>query len=163
MSYKDEYSNRKSYGNESEEVFKKFCRDQKIDYTNFGVEPYLEVKDITYKHPEYYGMDNRLKKQPDYIIKWKEEFKFIECKASGVDENMEYVLRLKEQDINGYAYWNIFNPVIIFISYNFNKSYILISLHTIIAEMKKVDQQIYENNNQKYRTLYINQLLKHNL
>ena len=90
-------------------------------------------------------MDNRLKKQPDYII-WDDQMAFVEIKASGVDDNMNFVLRIKEEDVNGYSYWNLFNPVYIFIAYNYNKEYILIKLNTIIQEMKKVEQMTYSDN-----------------
>ena len=102
-------------------------------------------------------MDNRLKKQPDYII-WDDQMAFVEIKASGVDDNMNFVLRIKEEDVNGYSYWNLFNPVYIFIAYNYNKEYILIKLNTIIQEMKKVEQMTYSDNDLNYRIIQIDKL-----
>lgn len=157
MSYKDGYKIRKEYGNDAESVFLRYCRDQNIPYGKFGVEPYLEDRKIEYSHPLYYQMDNRLKKQPDYII-WDDQMAFVEIKASGIDDNNNYVLRIKEEDVNGYSYWNIFNPVYIFIAYNYNKKYILVNLNKIIQEMKKVEQMTYPHNYLNYRTIQIDKL-----
>lgn len=159
MSYKDNYDKRKYYGNDSERVLLDYCRDQKIRYANFGVEPYLDNNEFSYKHPNYRHMDNRLKKQPDYIINAKDDIVFVECKGSGVNENMEYVVRLKEKDINGYVYWQNFRPTYIFIAYNFNKSKILISLNKIIETMHLVEQEEYPDNGMKYRTIKINDII----
>ena len=85
----------------------------------------------------------------------------IGLKASGIDDDKNFVLRIKEEDVNGYSYWNLFNPVYIFIAYNYNKKYILVNLNKIIQEMKKVEQEIYPDNNLKYRTIQIDKLIEY--
>ncbi len=163
MSYKDSYEKRKLYGNNSESVFINYCNTNNIIYTSFGIEPFLEYYKIKYSDHKYKSLSNQLKKQPDYIIFSNNNFSFIECKSSGVDENKEYVLRIKEDDINGYYYWNIFKPLYIFVTYNFNTESFFISLENLILEMKRTKQEVYQDNQLKYRTIYIKELIKHKL
>ena len=134
-----------------------------IYYKEFGIEPFLEYHKIKYSHKKYLDLSNEIKKMPDFIVIDNNDLKFIECKSSGVDEDLNYVLRIKEQDINGYFEWNKFKNVLIFVTYNYNKEFFLITLIDLINEMKKVKAKQYNDNKLKYRTLYINQLIKHKL
>ena len=163
MSFKDSYLKRKEYGNDSEKRFIEYCDKNKIAYSSFGIEHFLDHHKIKYSDKKYTSLPNQLKKQPDYLIVWNDVFYFTECKSSGVDEKNKFVLRIKEDDINGYYYWNIFKPVLIFVTYDFNTKSFFISLENLINEMKKVDQEIYPDNQLKYRTLYINELLNYKI
>lgn len=163
MSFKDSYLKRKEYGNDSEKRFIEYCDNNKIAYSSFGIEHFLDYHKIKYSDNKYKSLSNQLKKQPDYIIFSNNNFYFIECKSSGVDKNKEYVLRIKEDDVNGYYYWNIFRSLYIFVTYNFNTQSFFISLENLILEMKKTKQQVYEDNQLTYRTIYINELIKHKL
>lgn len=148
MSYKHNFEKRYNQSLKSEKHFEKVCQDNDVYYKSFGIEK------AKYSLHNHYYLDYRLQCQPDYQAYLNDDLKFIEVKTFGNP------LKIKEYDLEAYRHWNIFNELLFFISYNYEKDYLIVSFNKIYNLIKNKLKKYYPDNEKIYYEFTLEELKK---
>ena len=154
MNYLDSYKKRNTIKITSEDKCELFLKHNNIPFFHFGFSS--KILDQMKIKKNYYNLDFRLQKQPDYLafnVK-KSKYFFIECKSFDKELNV----RLKFCDLKGYKYWNYFLNVYVFI-YSFKENkHIIIQLDKLIEICKSCKTYKMPDNKEKYKLINLNKL-----
>jgi len=153
MSYKKPFKERNKFTNISEKKCEKYLKSKNISFFHFGFSQ--EKRDEMKIGNNYFNLDYRLKKQPDYLINSNNNFYFIECKSFDSEDN----LRLKDCDVKGYKYWNYFKDLYFFIYSHKRNKYLKISLDKLINKSKTCETKLMPDNKEPYKLINLNKLI----
>ena len=151
--YQKTYKERKQYINHAEIKCEEYLKSKNISFVHFGWTD--EIKNNMDIFSGFLNFDNKLRKQPDFLI-YNKNFHFIECKSF---DNQDF-FRLKECDKDAYKYWNYFIKLYLFIYSHKKNIYKIIELNKLLEILPDCITEKMPDNKQPYKLIPLNKLYK---
>jgi hypothetical protein len=143
MDYKQPIEKRMTKkANVAEMACEKFLKNRKIDFTKFGFDCWKVSVEQFMKVPA------PIRNTPDFVCIYNKAV-FLECKG------FKNVLKVKEDDLANYKFWNNFMPLHFFFYDCVNKKHHLMSYKKLRDKILLAEVDVYPDNNKTYYKIII--------